>query len=68
MTNFKTFEEAAKTLEAKGMDFVRKSPFSDQVRSYFAYGSNDVMFDHSAIVTLVGKEWVVRDYSDRRAA
>ena len=68
MTYFKTFEEAAKTLEAKGMDFVRKSPFSDQVRAYFAYGSNDVMFDHSATVTLIGKEWAVSDYSDRRTA
>lgn len=64
MSYFKTFEEAAKTLEAKGMSFSHESPFSDQVRAYFAYGSNDVMFDHSATVTLVGKEWAVSDFSN----
>ena len=65
MTYFKTFEEAAETLKAKGMHLVRKSRFSDQVRAYFAYGSNDVMFDHSATVTLrgKGKKWTVSDFT-----
>ena len=64
MMGFKTFEGAAETLKAKGMDLARKSTFSDQVRAYFAYGSNDVLFDHSATVTLRGKEWAVSDFSD----
>ena len=64
MMGFKTFEEAAETLKAKGMYLVRKSTFSDQVRAYFAYGSNDVLFDHSATVTLVGEKWVVSDFTE----
>ena len=66
MTYFKTFEEAAETLKAKGMYLVRKSTFNYQVTAYFAYGSNDVIFDHSATVTLQGKskKWAVSDFTD----
>lgn len=62
-----TWVEAVKFLVAKGMKPVSESPFSDQNRVYFAYGSNDVFFDHSATITEVSKnEFHVSDFSHLR--
>lgn len=62
-----TWVEAVKFLVAKGMKPVSESLFSDQNRVYFAYGSNDVFFDHSATITEVNKnEFHVSDFSHLR--
>jgi len=59
--------EAVKFLVAKGMKPVSESAFSKQKRVYFAYGSNDVFFDHSATITKVNKnEFHVADFSHLR--
>jgi hypothetical protein len=62
-----TWTNAVEYVVSKGMKPVSESPFSDQNRVYFAYGSNDVFLDHSATVTQVGKnEFRVADYSHLR--
>jgi len=62
-----TWVEAVNFLIAKGMKPVSESPFSDQNRVYFAYGSNDALLDHSATVTqLKRNEFYVSDFSDSR--
>jgi hypothetical protein len=59
--------EAVNVLIAKGMKPVSESPFSDQNRVYFAYGSNDVFFDHSATITEITKgKFAVSDFSHLR--
>ena len=62
-----TWVEGVNFLAAKGMKPVSESPFSDQNRVYFAYGVNDVFFDHSATITEVGKnKFHVSDFSHLR--
>lgn len=58
-----TWVEAEKFLVAKGM---KPAAGSKRNRVYFAFGSNDVFFDHSATVTKVGKEFHVADFSHLR--
>ncbi len=62
-----TWSEAVNFLVAKGMKPVSESICSDQNRVYFAFGSNDVVLDHSATVTEVKKnEFHVSDFSHLR--
>jgi hypothetical protein len=59
--------EAINYVMNKGMWPVGKSSFADQDRVYFAYGENDVFFDHSATITKIGNnEYAVADFSHKR--
>ena len=59
-----TWVEAVDYLVGKGMKPSHKSTFSDQNRTYFAFGKNDVLVDHSATVTEVSSgKFYVSDFS-----
>ena len=62
-----TWADAVNFLTSKGMKQVSESPFSDQNRVYFAYGSDDVFLDHTATVTQLNRnEFYVADSSHLR--
>jgi hypothetical protein len=66
-TKVTTWIKAVNFLVAKGMKPVSESPFSDQNRVYFAYGTNDVFLDHSATITEIDRnEFYVSDFSNSR--